>query len=568
MATCSYTTLGRYDKRARTIDEIRDSQRQKVEKSRHQAKTKKLIFNRASLIGFLIPDQLNDYYDDQEEELQEEQYSYDLGYDNTNTDENQNFIWNQEADKSLTSLYGDSQISIDSKMNDWNNLLADQCDGPSTQNDDASTSWGRPNSWADANSWCEESTWSCSPRLGTPTSEFAASSNCSRSTTPSPFNYNTHRINLDELEIPDYILEADEKPKKNRDKTSKNRSNICSKKTTSKQKSPKPHRSQEEDNKTIYEFETLTGVISNCLDSTKIDELMEQHWKILLDILRIDDGQVAKTALSTLTNLVEMRILSSDIILNLLQHGLILECRLCIWKYDAAFSDVLSFLLTIARTYKEAMPYMIELIATSPLMFDLQGKLELGETRSVQQTLEFYYRMSELLMPQLDTQAIGTQPLIPKILLQTGLTDKISQSYGPLATLTKLLDPKMIELLIANCLTSAYSTQENIMTMTFVILANALKVSYAISVQPRHCHKAELNKWSLSILAEIRSDRLVASVKSLRNSWNRALRSAESSEHCSQGIGIDEPAERLLTLSGQFVEFYETFFDSKSSQQC
>lgn len=529
MACCSsYCTLDRYDNcsskaRVRTLDDIRDVSREQFLRARYQAKTIQLLRNRSTLLQYVIPDR----YDEEEDYYQDD---YD-NYDNYNQEDLYNPL--SETDNNIHT------------MNNWEGLDPIE-PGPSP--------WYENTSGDDF--------WTESSRNDTLTPDSFPPS-CSGSVTTSSSPYHTPQSFIDTDDIPAFFL----------DEPSNSSDNRNNKKTSN--KSPKfkslnkkiTNTARIDIQATREQYQKITRLLNEySVDQRAICDLMTQNWRLFIDVIQLPNSDLVQDAIGTLTNLISHNVLDSNTILNLLQHGLILALRQATWKYEGALTDIVTIIIQIAKCYKGAIPYMIELVVNSQLVSDLLEKFSLGETDYVRITVEFYYHLSEIIFQQLGQDSNAFQPLIPRILEATGVSERTRHIYSPLMAITTLLDPKVIETIISCCLTRAFSNHEDLVTMIYVILANALKVAHTMSMQqiPRSVEE-ELKEWSINIVRAFEENRPLDSLRSLCNSWRRSIRTAESSEHCSQGIGQEEVANRLLSLSGQFIDFYNQYYPPLAS---
>lgn len=318
----------------------------------------------------------------------------------------------------------------------------------------------------------------------------------------------------------------------------------------------------------IYsEFTTLNHMIENSSDSNMTITLVKDQWKVLLDAVSSVDRDIVKKAVDTLLNLVENNLILPETVLNLLQHGLVLGLRNTVWKSDIVFEHSLRLLLEISRSMPESLPYLSELMTNSQLYSDMVDKMMMAEPNIIQIIVEFVFHMNEIPMSQLLGTTTTPKPLIPEILLQTGLSKQTAENYNPISTLMRLLCPQFICQVIKTCLTRAYSRDESLVNFVLKILANALKLAHFKSGYLAETDQDDIDGrvWIVNMLDAFRDSDLEASIDSMCNTWRRAITSAEFSEHSSQGIGVQEPASRLLSQSGQFMEFYRQYYGSISA---
>lgn len=303
-------------------------------------------------------------------------------------------------------------------------------------------------------------------------------------------------------------------------------------------------------------------LVASSLDSAS--RLVADNWKIILDAINSTDEAVPRSV-NMLKMFSQRGSLQADTVLNLLQHGLLINLRSSINTSKLQPGQAYDLLLSICRSIPSAIPYMIDLMATSALYKDIIEFIATGDKFLVETTIEFLHQLGEMLMSQLMEPSQQQIPLLPKILIATGVSAQTLDSYSVLTTLTKLYRPDVVFTVAKSCLTRSYSRNEAMISRVLHFLANALKLAHLKSSRSSQVNGKE-TEWIVRLLIAFKDCDVSKSLRSMCNAWSRTIQSAQSSEHSSQGIGVDDPARRLISQSEQFMEFYQQCFGNLSSK--
>lgn len=113
----------------------------------------------------------------------------------------------------------------------------------------------------------------------------------------------------------------------------------------------------------------------------------------------------------------------------------------------------------------------------------------------------------------------------------------------------KLIRKKLIHNTVGKCFDRTNVKDEKLVNYSLILLANSLNLSYMCQVSDPH--------WVLDTLCAFRDSRLDNQLATFMKGLNRLIKTAESSEHSSQGLMVDVIASRIMEQLQQFLAFYQ-----------
>jgi len=317
--------------------------------------------------------------------------------------------------------------------------------------------------------------------------------------------------------------------------------------------SPRP-RNYLQLNKIHSDFQELKTVVCGPIDPGTINKLMYLHWPVLLDAICTMQSDVSEDASNLLNTLVAQKILQPPTVLHLLQNGLIFRLHNVLKFNDNGCVIVTKILLSITKSIPNIIPYLVDLMVSSNLFHELETSITDASIEDVRLVIEFYYQVTETAMSQV-IQDTYLQPLIPDILLLTGLSKDTVDSYSPTATMKKCLNSTLIKRTVDRCICNASQKDENLVNMTLVLLANSLKLAHIQSVNP----SADI-RWVQDMVSGFRGSLLECKLRKLMRALERLIEISQTSAHCSQGAGVDGTSAQTLGLCRQFLTFYQEYY--------
>lgn len=500
MATCSYQTLARYNDddcsrkcRARNLDDIRITHREALIRTRLQLKCLKMLQNRQSLVDHLFAD------------------------DNDDQD-------NYYTSPSTTSMGGYDEPD---DANSFNNEEA------------AHNPWLSSPNEKDANCcspWSEE---------GSVSSDWSAATSFTRQ---QQYQYHHQVTSLSDL--PESFLE-DTSRSSGGSPTHRNqprqRHSALYKQTSngspSPSSSPKPFCDTA---KLRRDYEQFMNLVQQCPPTAQnLSHLIGNSWQTLLNA--IQDPQLGKNAIEFVKSVCNRNLMTPETLISLLQHGLNLSLCNALYTLTDGVQLVCDLLVVITSSEPAIIPYLVEVMTSSKLSSELIERITIGSDSDTHAVIKFYHHLIEMILAHKDNPL---RPLIPQVLLSTGVSQRTLRSYGPSSTLQKLLIPELIRSTATRCLSRTYSKSAAQLNVTLELLANIIKFAYV----------TDSEDWIVRTLCCLRDLDIMAKMNHVIRGLNRLARVAQSSDHSSQGVSLDQ-ASASAQVCAQFVQFYQQYYN-------
>lgn len=306
-------------------------------------------------------------------------------------------------------------------------------------------------------------------------------------------------------------------------------------------------------------------------EQSEISTVVQSNWMTLYYALLSRGTNVCIEAFNLLSSILDQKLVTSNCLMHLLQNGLILALGDFFTLQPNGQVQVIKMLLGINTCYPEVIPYMIELMRGSKIFDDLERSIELGQLSEVKQAINYYYHMSESLMCQIcntDPNHKPIQPLVPQVLLTSTLVKIAKESYSPITTLRRCLTPNLTKLIIQRCIDRTNQKEDELVQMSLVVLANTLRLAHVESLS-YSCNadiQELIQEWIVKILCAFRDSDFDDKLNSLIKGLKRLMDVAESSDHCSQGVGIGQMAATTCEHCNQFQAFYNHIYSSLISK--
>lgn len=402
---------------------------------------------------------------------------------------------------------------------------------------------------------CDQSDWDVSPQ--SQITDWSAPSPAWSSTTTSSCHTNENYVRVGDIDVPKFMLEIPTSASRTTSSTANHQVRQSTYKQTGSSLVTKHFCDQ---SKISSEYQLLKGMLcQHNNDSIAISKLVKSSWQVLLNALQSHDDEIVNDSMGLLSTLANKDLIEPSSILHMLQHGLVFSLRDS--HFRIGYAKVIELLLSLVRSAPASIPYLIELMSNSKILGEFEESISISTIDNVRKIVEFYYHITETMIAQLyqENASQKYQPLIPEILLITGVSKQTLESYSPLSTMMKCFTPKLIENTIVKCSARTSQKEEDMVNMALVLLANALKVVHINTASNEH------TDWIVSILCAFRDSNLEKRLGVLCTGLARLVRSSESSDHCSQGIRVDCSASRTRELCQQFLEFYSQYYGSLSS---
>lgn len=285
-----------------------------------------------------------------------------------------------------------------------------------------------------------------------------------------------------------------------------------------------------------------------------ISHLIMNSWQILLTA--IQDPNTGIEAINSLKTICNRNLLTPEALVNLLQHGLNYNLCNAVYALTDGATLVCDLLLTFVSTEPAIIPYLVEVMTNSNLAHELIERIIVGSDSDTHAVIDLYQKLTATILSYRDNPP---QPLIPQVLMTTGVSQHTLDSYKPISTLQKFLTPHLLKNLTSRCLNRTYSRQATDLNLTLELLANVMKLAYL----------SESEEYVVRILHCLRSLKIDEKLQQIIKGLQRLAKQAEISEHRSQGVSFDQANEsaRICTQFSQFYEQYYTYLTQSFAEQ-
>lgn len=287
-------------------------------------------------------------------------------------------------------------------------------------------------------------------------------------------------------------------------------------------------------NRTRQDFETLKMYSLRNQDPQITNNLVRSGWKVLANAIQAPDSDLSHECLKLVVHLVSNRSIEIETVLYILQQGLIFSLRDSMSGYSNHQVYVVELLIKIMKTEPRSIPYIVELMSNTQVLRAIEDSFCMGTKEEAQIAFELYEYLFETLLSQL-VNGCKQNPIIPQIVLQTGITDKILESYSPMMSLKRIVNPGLIEPVVTRYFSQVNLHEEKSLGTAIRLLANCLKFTYLQNISPLRD-----TSWVSEVLFQFNQQNFEQSL----------VRLVESSNQYSQQVQIQLK---------QFLHFHQNF---------
>lgn len=291
-------------------------------------------------------------------------------------------------------------------------------------------------------------------------------------------------------------------------------------------------------------------------DADQISQVIFQEWQIILNAMKCSDPQLVEDVTLVLKSLASDNLLQPRVILHMLQHGLVLNSRDSMFRFDNGIQHTVELFLTLARSTPASIPYMVDLMSNLGLLTDL-AELSSRNLEDSEMVIDFFYFVTETMFSHLHIENQNTQQqlLVPDILLITGLSRQMLESFSPVSTLCKCISTQLIRGITERVLNRTFHREDTLLSRSLMVLANILKLIHFITATGSA--NQERSTWIARLLAVFRDIDFDKTFEKLSKGFDRLVLTSNSSEHCSQGVGAASNAVHSREQCQQFLSFYK-----------
>lgn len=301
----------------------------------------------------------------------------------------------------------------------------------------------------------------------------------------------------------------------------------------------------------LEHFDKVLNCCSN--DKVKISDTISHCWQTLMLSFQTSEVKYAEETLSKLNYLASEQLILPETVVHMLQNGLMFNLSDATCRLENGYAKVSQLLVNLMRICPNAIPYVIDTMSISSMLNAFIEVIELGSTEDSFHALQFFTSVSQMLMTLIQSsQREQFRPMLPGILLATGVEPHTYESYSLANTMKKLIKTKLIHNTVGTCFERSNVKNEKLVNNSLLLLANALNFTYLCQVSDP--------LWVTDTLCAFRDSRLDSQLAIFMKGLNRLIKTAESSEHSSQGLMVDVIASRIMEQLQQFLAFYQGHF--------